>query len=781
MNSSQSYGNILLYEAQYNVIANNKLSHSAYSNIQVFGDNLNSNGTQILNNNISNSSTNGNAIDIEGNADSTLIQGDSVSMTNSASEDALIFYGYSSSSTLYYPAANIIRNNVISAYSYGISLYGNVYPISTFTINNNKITMISQSTSDGAPIWLGSVGSSSVDVTYIYDNRLIGGNNGIYFSSSADYLNIYNNYISNNNYGVYVSSSSSDINQLYFNSFYNSNTNLYFVSGSNAYWKVKDNILYTTGTSNTNANIFVANNTTFADCNYNLFYAPSGASTANFNSAKYASLSAWQAVTHATATSHGDESSVTGSPLYSNPTSNNLDVTGLTPTDEKGVAISGITTDIYNHTRFTPPSIGAEEPIPSASAGTNTVICQGGSVQLTGGVGLSYFWSPATGLSSTTVSNPIASPTVSTQYTLTVSDGNEISTSIVTVSVNPLPMINMVSGLTLSTCLGNAITLGGSPTASNGKMPYSYAWSPAFGLSSASVSNPTASPTVSTTYSVSVTDANNCSVSKSVLVNILSANFSIQLSNIDSIIQANGDTLSYIVSSQGVRYTESPAVSQNFCLVPAQNNSNLVPVVVTFYTKNSGDTLVLWSNLDSLSNIISLSTVSKNMSTGNIDTIALDSSNYRIALTGGGNIHTIILNPTFIHIVFPSNQLYAILKRDLDASYFLITNGGLVFKYDEDYADKDQVLTYTIYDAYHNTLVSSKNNTAKLFPVKQGDNRYSMNLTACNFTPNGPLGGGMFLLEVENEKKEKMYLRFQNTNLVLPNCPQISGGNGSSH
>jgi hypothetical protein len=122
--------------------------------------------------------------------------------------------------------------------------------------------------------------------------------------------------------------------------------------------------------------------------------------------------------------------------------------------------------------------------------------------------------------------------------------------------------------------------------------------------------------------------------------------------------------------------------------------------------------------------------------------------------------------------------VYATLKRSLDASYFLVTNGNLRFRYDEDYADKDKVLSYTIYDAYNNVVVSTKNNTAKLYPVRQGDNRYSMNLIACNFTPSGNLTGGFFTLEVENEKKEKRYLRIKH-NITIPYtlCP----GSSSSH
>jgi hypothetical protein len=583
MNSTQSYANVLMYESTHNVLANNKMTHSAYSNIQVFGDNLSGKSNQFLYNNISNSSTNGNAIDVEGSCDSTLVQGDTITMSNSGSQDAMIFYTYKdASNNIYYPAHNTITQNVVSAYSYGLSLYGNYAPISSFTVSNNKITLNSNSTSDGAPIWLEGVGSSSTDISYIYNNRLIGGNNGFYLGTTANYEEIYNNYVSNNNYGVYVSSSTSNNAQLYFNSFYNSITNLYFVSSANSAWKVKNNILYTTNTTATNANIFVGNATTFADCNYNLFYAPSGASIARFNSTNYSLLASWQAVAHSAATSHGDENSVTGNPLYSNAASNNLDVTGLTPTDEKGIAITGITTDIYNHPRSTPPSIGAEEPIPVANAGSNVSICFGGSVQLSGGTGLIYSWAPATGLSSTTIANPIASPTVTTQYTLTVSDGSESSTSTVLVTVNPLPTITFTSNpVGFGICPGGQTTL----TASGAN---TYSWSPATSLNTNTGATVIASPTVATTYSVVGTNTNSCVNTQTVAVTINPlptitvssnpSNFAICSSGQATLTASGANTYAWspnsgLNSTTGATVTANPSVTTGYTVIGTGSNN----------------------------------------------------------------------------------------------------------------------------------------------------------------------------------------------------------------
>ena len=67
----------------------------------------------------------------------------------------------------------------------------------------------------------------------------------------------------------------------------------------------------------------------------------------------------------------------------------------------------------------------------SVSAGSDTLICVNNSIVLgdnpsaTGGSNnYTYLWSPMEGLDDPTSPNPVASPLESTQYTLTVSDGN---------------------------------------------------------------------------------------------------------------------------------------------------------------------------------------------------------------------------------------------------------------------------------------------------------------------------------------------------------------------
>src|SRR5205823_660113 len=64
----------------------------------------------------------------------------------------------------------------------------------------------------------------------------------------------------------------------------------------------------------------------------------------------------------------------------------------------------------------------------------------------------------------------------------------------------------------------SSTTLDGS--ASGGTGPYTYSWSPSTGLNSATAAQPTASPTSSQTYTLTVKDANSQTATDTVMVTV---------------------------------------------------------------------------------------------------------------------------------------------------------------------------------------------------------------------------------------------------------------------
>lgn len=64
----------------------------------------------------------------------------------------------------------------------------------------------------------------------------------------------------------------------------------------------------------------------------------------------------------------------------------------------------------------------------------------------------------------------------------------------------------------------SSVVVGNSPGATGGNTPYTYAWTPATGLSCTNCATPTASPASTTMYRLTVTDANGCIVRDSLTV-----------------------------------------------------------------------------------------------------------------------------------------------------------------------------------------------------------------------------------------------------------------------
>jgi len=91
------------------------------------------------------------------------------------------------------------------------------------------------------------------------------------------------------------------------------------------------------------------------------------------------------------------------------------------------------------------------------------------------------------------------------KYVIIASDSLCIFRDTVIVTVLPGPGVN--AGADQSITFGSSVVIGGNPTGPSGA---AVAWSPATGLNGTTVSNPIASPAVSTTYTVTIVDGDGC-------------------------------------------------------------------------------------------------------------------------------------------------------------------------------------------------------------------------------------------------------------------------------
>ncbi len=150
----------------------------------------------------------------------------------------------------------------------------------------------------------------------------------------------------------------------------------------------------------------------------------------------------------------------------------------------------------------------------SSDAGNCGMICAGNSTQLkavaAGGKSpYSFVWNLGLGSGDTKT----VSPTSNTTYMITATDASGCtSTSQILIKVIPGPTVQ--AGVDQQTCPGGSVNL--NATASGGTSPYTFTWSNNLGTGP----NKTVTPTATTNYTVTVTDANGCTASDDVKVTI---------------------------------------------------------------------------------------------------------------------------------------------------------------------------------------------------------------------------------------------------------------------
>ncbi len=133
------------------------------------------------------------------------------------------------------------------------------------------------------------------------------------------------------------------------------------------------------------------------------------------------------------------------------------------------------------------------DPLP-VYAGDDSVICLKDSMTLMPTGGVSYNWSPSTGLGCTNCANPKAAPSVKTEYTVISTDVNGChDTGKVVVDIKTKVTSIVGEGADICETDTVEINVSGAQT---------YAWSPDFSLDDATSSNPMAFPRESTKYTV---------------------------------------------------------------------------------------------------------------------------------------------------------------------------------------------------------------------------------------------------------------------------------------
>ncbi len=210
-----------------------------------------------------------------------------------------------------------------------------------------------------------------------------------------------------------------------------------------------------------------------------------------------------------------------------------------------------------------PKPVVATSPITANS-------CNGANVQLSAGYAVAYTWSPTTALSSSTISNPVANPTVSTTYFLLATDTNGCTIKD-TVKVNVYALPTVAASVNPTTiCGGDTATLTTNGLAN-------FTWAPG-GQTTSSVK---VFPASTTTYTVSGTDANGCHGQASTTLTVLPTPNLITNYSATAICANSGVTL---IASGATNYTWSPSSGLS---TTTSGTTIASPTITTTYTVSS--------------------------------------------------------------------------------------------------------------------------------------------------------------------------------------------------
>ncbi|PLW99234.1 MAG: hypothetical protein C0594_17265, partial [Marinilabiliales bacterium] len=314
----------------------------------------------VLSCSVLNTSPGDNAVLIQGDCKTILLDGNTIETRGTTSAEAV----YVESTGKGAPVYVTIRNNTIVADDYGIYLNGTNNTISKTAIEGNIISIATTDQADGASIKMEYAGIDASNNIDIFNNELTGGKNGLYYGSTVNFTKVYNNIVHASQNGLIATSQPTGQNEVYFNTFYNSLYNLYFNDRTNPYWTVKNNIFANTSNDKVNGCVHVIGADAFAEIDNNLYFAYDEAKVAVFNGTMYATVAAWSAVNHQTQTGNGDENSLQGDPGFRDIANGDFRIYSTSPAYELVTDLAGITNDKNGTARQIPASAGALVALP---------------------------------------------------------------------------------------------------------------------------------------------------------------------------------------------------------------------------------------------------------------------------------------------------------------------------------------------------------------------------------------------------------------------------------
>ncbi len=211
-------------------------------------------------------------------------------------------------------------------------------------------------------------------------------------------------------------------------------------------------------------------------------------------------------------------------------------------------------------------------PLPNIAISTpNPSICIGECATLTASGGIAYNWTWPGGGSAVGSTLQVC-PTTTTSYTLVGIDANGCQNSAaLTVAVNPLPTITISGPASICDDASGTLTASGA---------VSYVWQPNFGLSSTTGATVVANPPVTTTYTITGTDANGC-VNSTTYTLVVNPTPTVSIAAGDNELCAGESTLIVASASLSVTYSWGHTTSNSNALTVAPTETTTYTVYAT--------------------------------------------------------------------------------------------------------------------------------------------------------------------------------------------------------
>lgn len=193
----------------------------------------------------------------------------------------------------------------------------------------------------------------------------------------------------------------------------------------------------------------------------------------------------------------------------------------------------------------------------NVSISPTQTICKNNSAQLSASGGSVYSWSPSTSLNNAAIANPIASPLTRTTYTVEITSVNVLGDTCIktlTTKVNVIdPSLYSITATTDDDTL-----LQGESTTIHAILDSTVyvTWLASSGVSIPHIYNPTVTPEKTTTYTVSILDAEGCSKSDIVSVFVISTECDPADVYVPNTFTPNGDGKNDVLFVRGNSITE---------------------------------------------------------------------------------------------------------------------------------------------------------------------------------------------------------------------------------